>query len=32
VTDAIKAEVAGLYWRFVDVIWILIFTLVYLVP
>jgi len=23
-------EVAGLYWHFVDVIWIVIFTLVYL--
>ena len=30
--DAIKAEVAGLYWHFVDVVWILIFTLVYLAP
>jgi heme/copper-type cytochrome/quinol oxidase subunit 3 len=23
-------EVAGLYWHFVDVVWILIFTVVYL--
>ena len=25
-------EVAGLYWHFVDIVWILIFTLVYLIP
>jgi len=30
--DAVKVEVAGLYWHFVDVVWILIFTLVYLIP
>jgi len=30
--DALKVEIAGLYWHFVDVVWILIFTLVYLVP
>jgi cytochrome c oxidase subunit 1 len=30
--DAIKVEVAGLYWHFVDVVWIVIFTLVYLAP
>jgi cytochrome c oxidase subunit 3 len=30
--DATKVEIAGLYWHFVDVIWIVIFTLVYLVP
>jgi cytochrome c oxidase subunit 1 len=30
--DAPKVEVAGLYWHFVDVVWIAIFTLVYLVP
>ena len=30
--DAIKVEVAALYWHFVDVVWIAIFTLVYLVP
>jgi heme/copper-type cytochrome/quinol oxidase subunit 3 len=23
-------EIAGLYWHFVDVVWIVIFTLVYL--
>jgi cytochrome c oxidase subunit I len=32
VQDAIKVEVAGLYWHFVDVVWIVIFTLVYLIP
>ena len=30
--DAEKVEVAGLYWHFVDVVWIVIFTLVYLIP
>ncbi|HEY7600822.1 MAG TPA: cytochrome c oxidase subunit 3, partial [Candidatus Limnocylindrales bacterium] len=30
--DAMKVEVAGLYWHFVDVVWIVIFTLVYLIP
>jgi len=25
-------EIAGLYWHFVDVVWIVIFTAVYLVP
>ncbi len=28
--DALKVEIAGLYWHFVDVVWIVIFTLVYL--
>ncbi|MFV2007475.1 MAG: heme-copper oxidase subunit III [Longimicrobiales bacterium] len=28
--DALKVEVAGLYWHFVDIVWIVIFTLVYL--
>jgi heme/copper-type cytochrome/quinol oxidase subunit 3 len=32
VQDAIKVEVAGLYWHFVDVVWIVIFTVVYLIP
>ena len=30
-----KAEVVeliGLYWHFVDIVWIIIFTLVYLIP
>ena len=31
-SDAIKVEVAGLYWHFVDIVWIVIFTLVYLIP
>ncbi len=30
--NAINVEVAGLYWHFVDVVWIAIFTLVYLIP
>ena len=30
--DAVKVEVAGLYWHFVDIVWIAIFTLVYLMP
>jgi len=28
--DAVKVEIAGLYWHFVDIVWIIIFTLVYL--
>ncbi|HUF84434.1 MAG TPA: cytochrome c oxidase subunit 3 [Acidimicrobiia bacterium] len=30
--DAEKVEIAGLYWHFVDVVWIVIFTVVYLIP
>jgi len=30
--DATKVEICGLYWHFVDVVWIAIFTLVYLIP
>ena len=30
--QAIDVEIAGLYWHFVDIVWIVIFTLVYLVP
>jgi heme/copper-type cytochrome/quinol oxidase subunit 3 len=30
--DAERVEVAGLYWHFVDVVWIVIFTVVYLIP
>ena len=30
-TDSMKVEIAGLYWHFVDVVWIVIFTLVYLI-
>lgn len=29
---ALTVELAGLYWHFVDIIWIVIFTVVYLVP
>jgi heme/copper-type cytochrome/quinol oxidase subunit 3 len=25
-------EVAGLYWHFVDIVWIFIFTAIYLIP
>ena len=31
VSDARLVEVAGLYWHFVDLVWILIFTFVYLI-
>ncbi len=32
-TDKAEAvEIAGLYWHFVDIVWIVIFTVVYLVP
>lgn len=30
--DAINVEIVGLYWHFVDIVWIIIFTLVYLIP
>ncbi len=29
--QSLKVEVAGLYWHFVDIVWIVIFTLVYLI-
>ena len=29
---SLNVELAGLYWHFVDVVWIVIFTLVYLLP
>ena len=29
--NALNVELAGLYWHFVDIVWIVIFTLVYLV-
>lgn len=29
--DALNVELAGLYWHFVDVVWIVIFTVVYLI-
>ena len=27
----VTVEIAGLYWHFVDVVWIVIFTVVYLI-
>jgi cytochrome c oxidase subunit 3/cytochrome o ubiquinol oxidase subunit 3 len=30
--DSLKVEMIGLYWHFVDVVWIVIFTVVYLIP
>jgi heme/copper-type cytochrome/quinol oxidase subunit 3 len=30
--QALNVELAGLYWHFVDVVWIVIFTVVYLIP
>ena len=29
--DSLNVELAGLYWHFVDIVWIVIFTLVYLI-
>jgi heme/copper-type cytochrome/quinol oxidase subunit 3 len=31
-SKAMNVEIAGLYWHFVDIVWIVIFTLVYLIP
>lgn len=31
-SSAINVEIAGLYWHFVDIVWIIIFTVVYLLP
>jgi cytochrome c oxidase subunit 3/cytochrome o ubiquinol oxidase subunit 3 len=31
-TQHIKTEMVGLYWHFVDIIWVIIFTVVYLIP
>ncbi|HEX6694541.1 MAG TPA: cytochrome c oxidase subunit 3 [Longimicrobiales bacterium] len=28
--DSLRLEIAGLYWHFVDIVWIVIFTLIYL--
>ena len=28
----LKTEMIGLYWHFVDIIWVVIFTVVYLIP
>jgi heme/copper-type cytochrome/quinol oxidase subunit 3 len=30
--DSLTVEIAGLYWHFVDIVWIVLFALVYLVP
>jgi cytochrome c oxidase subunit 3/cytochrome o ubiquinol oxidase subunit 3 len=30
--DSEKVEISGLYWHFVDVVWIVIFTVIYLLP
>jgi heme/copper-type cytochrome/quinol oxidase subunit 3 len=30
--DYTKVEIAGLYWHFVDIVWIVIFAVVYLIP
>ncbi len=30
--DSLDLEIAGLYWHFVDIVWIVIFTLIYLIP
>jgi heme/copper-type cytochrome/quinol oxidase subunit 3 len=30
--DSLTVELAGLYWHFVDVVWVVIFTVVYLIP
>ncbi|HUX86083.1 MAG TPA: cytochrome c oxidase subunit 3 [Chloroflexota bacterium] len=30
--DSLTVELAGLYWHFVDVVWVVIFTVVYLLP
>jgi len=29
--DSLAVEIAGLYWHFVDIVWIVIFTLIYLI-
>lgn len=31
-SQSLRVEIAGLYWHFVDVVWIVIFTVVYLIP
>jgi len=30
--DTLKVEICGLYWHFVDIVWIVIFALIYLIP
>ena len=32
VENALRVELVGLYWHFVDIVWIVIFTVVYLIP
>jgi heme/copper-type cytochrome/quinol oxidase subunit 3 len=32
VEKAEAVELIGLYWHFVDIVWIIIFTIVYLIP
>ena len=27
-----EVEMVGLYWHFVDIVWIVIFTVIYLIP
>jgi heme/copper-type cytochrome/quinol oxidase subunit 3 len=29
--NSLNIELAGLYWHFVDIVWIVIFTLIYLI-
>jgi heme/copper-type cytochrome/quinol oxidase subunit 3 len=29
--NSLNVELAGLYWHFVDIVWIIIFTMIYLV-
>lgn len=31
-SQPLKTEMIGLYWHFVDIIWVIIFTVVYLIP
>jgi heme/copper-type cytochrome/quinol oxidase subunit 3 len=31
-SKSLLVEIAGLYWHFVDIVWIVIFTVVYLIP
>jgi heme/copper-type cytochrome/quinol oxidase subunit 3 len=28
----LNVEIAGLYWHFVDIVWIVLFTVIYLIP
>jgi len=30
--DYNNVEIAGLFWHFVDLVWILVFTFIYLIP